>query len=85
MNVKLHTTDTIYATVRSGHETLVKLTLSGFGSIAELMKSICSRLTGVAGLVTVELRNSTLGWLERRAVRLRAVAKVEAPVQLTLF
>ena len=85
MNVQLHTTDTIYATVRSGHETLVKLTLSGFGSIAELMKSICSRLTGVAGLVTVELRNSTLGWLERRAVRLRAVAKVEAPVQLTLF
>lgn len=85
MNAQLHTTDTIYATVRSGHETLVKLTLSGFGSIAEVMKSICARLTGVAGLVTVELRNSTLGWLERRAVRLRAAAKVETPIQLTLF
>ncbi|MDE7472748.1 MAG: hypothetical protein K2M68_04090 [Muribaculaceae bacterium] len=86
MNTQIHTTDTVYATVRSGHETLVQLTLSGFGSIAELMKSICSRLHGVAGLVTVELRNSTLGWLDRRSLRLRAAAApAQAPVQLTLF
>ena len=87
MNTQLHTTDTVYATVLSGHRTLVQLTLSGFGSITELMKSICSRLHGVAGLVTVELRNSTLGWLERRSLRLSAtVAPVQsAPVQLTLF
>jgi len=83
MNTQLHTTDTIYATVISGGNTLVKFTLSGFGSISDLMRSICSRLVGVAGLVTVELRNSTLGWFERRSFRLRATG--HSPVQLTLF
>lgn len=83
MKAQLNTTDTIYATVTSGGNTIVKLTLSGFGSITDLMKSICGRLGGVAGLVTVELRNSTVGWLERRSLRMRAVA--QPPVQLTLF
>lgn len=83
MNTQLRTTDTIYATVTAGGNTLVKLTLSGFGSVADLMKSICGHLGGVAGLVTVELRNSTLGWLERRSLRLQA--RAQRPVQLTLF
>lgn len=84
MNTQLRSTDTLYATVKSGHNTLVKLTLSGFGSIAEVMKSICGSLSGIAGLVTVELRNGTLGWLERRSVRL-ALSEEDSPVQLTLF
>ena len=67
MNTQLRSTDTLYATVKSGHNTLVRLTLSGFGSIAE-----------------VELRNGTLGWLERRSVRL-ALSEENSPVQLTLF
>ncbi len=83
MDTDLRTTDTIFATVTSGGKTLVRLTLSGFGSVADVMKSVCGHLGGVAGLVTVELRNGTLGWRERRAVRMHAVAM--PPVQLTLF
>lgn len=82
-NVQLHSTDTVYATVSLPGGTLVRLTLSGFASISDLMKSICGRLKGVAGLVTVEIRNSTVGWLERRSVRLRSVPR--STVQLTLF
>ncbi|MDE6153768.1 MAG: hypothetical protein K2G21_06435 [Muribaculaceae bacterium] len=73
MNTQLRTTDIIYATVTAGGNTIVKLTLSGFGSFTELMKSVYGHLGGVAGLVTVELRNRTLGWVERRAVRMRPV------------
>lgn len=83
MNTQLRTTDTLFATVTSGGTTLVRLTLSGFCSMADVMKSICGHLGGVAGIVTVELRNSTLGWLQRRSLRLRAVT--HSPVQLTLF
>ena len=83
-NIQLRSTDTVYATVTvPGGSTLARLTLSGFVSVAEIMKSICGGLRGVAGLVTVEIRNSTLGWLERRSVRLRP--EPVSPVQLTLF
>ena len=49
--------------------------------MAELMKNICHRLAGLAGLVTIELRNSNGGWKERRSLRLRPVEAT----QLSLF
>ena len=81
MNTKLNNSDTIFATVTMRTKNIVRLTLSGFSSMVDLMKNICSRLDGVAGLVTVELRNSDGGWCERRSIRLR---RPEA-VQLSLF
>lgn len=83
MNTQLNSNDTIFATVISGGKTIVSLTLSGFTSMSDVIKLICNKLGEVSGLVTVELRNSTLGWLERRSLRLRSV--VRKPVQLTLF
>ncbi|MCM1449861.1 MAG: hypothetical protein NC082_05935 [Clostridiales bacterium] len=88
----INTTDTIHATVISGGNTIVTMTMSGYSSLSELMATICHKLAGVAGLVRVELRNSTLGWLEHRMLRLRAgVSGVSStttssmPVQLSLF
>lgn len=81
MTTILNDNDTIYATVIMHTRTIAQLTLSGFNSMTELMKTICSRLTGMAGLVTVELRNINGGWKERRSVRLR----VAEAVQLSLF
>lgn len=79
----LHITDTIYATVTVSGSTIAKMTLSGLSSMQELLKTVCNKLGDVAGLVTVEVRNSTMGWLERRMIRIAAPRRV--PVQLTLF
>ncbi len=81
MNAKLNNSDTIFATVTMQTRTIVKLTLSGFNSMVDLMKSICNQLSGVAGLVTIELRNTDSGWCERKSLRLR---RPEA-IQLSLF
>lgn len=81
MNTRLNNNETIFATVTMQARTVARLTLSGFTSMVELMKDICSRLSGVVGLVTVELRCSEGGWCERKSIRLR---RPEA-VQLSLF
>ena len=81
MTTQLTNNDTIYATVTFKAQTVAQLTLSGFSSMAELMKNICHRLAGLAGLVTTELRNSNGGWKERRSLRLRPVEAT----QLSLF
>lgn len=83
----IHTTDTIHATVTSpAGNMIITMTMSGYSSLTDLLQSICRRLTGVAGLVRVELRNSTLGWLERRSLRLGGKPAVSrGPVQLSLF
>lgn len=83
-NVMVRVSDTVFATVIASGSTIARMTLSGCASMAELIRSVCGRLSGMAGLVTVELRNSTMGWIERRSLRLVA-ARRQAPVQLTLF
>ena len=81
MTTQLTNKDTIYATVTLKAQIVAQLTLSGFSSMAELIKNICSRLAGIAGLVTIDLRNSNGGWRERRSLRLRPAEAT----QLSLF
>lgn len=80
--------DTIFATVSTGSNTILNHTLSGAASINDAIRIICRELAGYIGLVTVYLRNSTQGWLEKRVVRLTArhtPPAVATPVQLSLF
>lgn len=80
--------DTIFATVSAGTSTILNRTLSGAASINDAIRIICRELAGHIGLVTVYLRNSTQGWLEKRVVRLTARHPASAPatpVQLSLF
>ena len=69
--MSFYATDTIFATIMSGTNTLARLTLSGCTSMSEVMKSVMSKLQGVAGLVTVVLRNVTNGWSTRQALFVR--------------
>lgn len=65
-------TDTIFATVKRAGVTVARHTLSGFTSVADVMRQLCIMMRGDGyGLVTVELRNGTLGWSERRTLCLR--------------
>lgn len=82
--MSIHSSDTVYATIKAGGRTLATHTLTGFASMSELLTGLYRRLKGVAGLITVELRNGTAGLIERRTLMLRP-SSPSLPVQLTLF
>lgn len=70
MKGQMNNSDTIFATIRKAGSTLGRHTLSGFDSIGALLKEISGMHRGVSGLVTIELRNGTLGWTDQLNVRL---------------
>ena len=70
MDRKISTSDTIFATVKSAGVTIARHTLSGCTSVADAVRRLCGLLRG-AGLVTIELRNASLGWSQSRTFCLR--------------
>ena len=61
-------TDTIFATVSYCGSMIANMRISGAESMAHVMNAVRSRVGDVAGLVTVEPRNTSQGWNSRRAV-----------------
>lgn len=64
-------TDVIFVNVTAIGRQVFTATLSGIASEDEVMKAVVSRLQGVDGLLTVNLRNSSQGTVAKRVVRLR--------------
>lgn len=67
---KVNITDTIFATVKRAGVTMARHTFSGCNSIGDVISRLCLLLQG-EGLVTLELRNVTLGWSQSRTFCLR--------------
>ena len=61
-------TDTIFATVSYCGSMIANMRISGAESMAHVMNAVRSRVGHVAGLVTVDLRNTSQGWNSRRSV-----------------
>ena len=61
-------TDTIFATVSYCGSMIANMRISGAESMAQVMIAVRSRVGHVAGLVTVDLRNTSQGWNSRRSV-----------------
>lgn len=61
-------TDIIFARVSQCGRMVASLCLSGITSIQELYQRISERLGGHVGLITVQLRNGSQGWTDRRHV-----------------
>ncbi|MBD5213640.1 MAG: hypothetical protein HDS75_02290 [Bacteroidales bacterium] len=70
MKGNMNIEDTIFATIRKAGNTLGRHTLSGFDSVGAVLRELCGMHSGVRGLVTIELRNGTLGWSEQLNLRL---------------
>lgn len=64
-------TDVIFVNVMAVGRQVMTVTLSGNGSVEELMENIKGRLAGLDGLLTVNLRNSSQGTAAKRVLRLR--------------
>ena len=59
-------TDVIFARVTRCGQTLASLSLSGITSLQQLYMRIRTQLGTRLGLITIQLRNTTQGWSDRR-------------------
>ncbi len=81
--------DVIFATVSQHGCVLASLTLSGVTSLSDVMKHLRASVSGVVGMVTLQLRNMSQGWSQRTTF-VPASAPLgrsctRMPVQLSLF
>ena len=60
--------DIIFATVMQRGRTIQSLQLSGLNSFAELFQKIRNAIASSSGLITLQLRNGSQGWSQRRAL-----------------
>ncbi len=68
----IKSTDVIFATVIQRGVVLASLRLSGITSLPELLKKIMRTITGAVGITTIDLRNGSQGWQQRRTIMLTA-------------
>lgn len=61
-------TDTIFATVKLRGVTLASFTLRGMSSFSDVVRHVRSSVGDVAGLATLQLRNSSQGWSRSSAL-----------------
>lgn len=66
----ISSTDTIFATVKQRGSMIANLRLSGVESMAHVMREVRSHLGTVSGLLTIDLRNQSQGWMSRQSVML---------------
>ena len=63
--------DVIFVNVMAVGRQVMAVTLSGSTSVEELMAEVMGRLSGMEGLLTVNLRNGSQGTAAKRVLRLR--------------
>lgn len=71
MTTSILPSDIICATLRQRGVEVASLQISGVNSLAEILRRIPAALRG---LTTIDLRNRSQGWQQRRTVMLRPVA-----------
>lgn len=67
-------TDVVFATIIQRGRTLYSARISGMSSVAEVMKYLHSAVGKVAGMVTLNLRNSSQGWSTQTYLRIQRPA-----------
>lgn len=68
----INSSDIIFATVMQRGTTLASIRISGITSFAEILRHLRNILSGIMGMTTIDLRNGTQGWQQRRTVMLTA-------------
>lgn len=62
--------DVVFVSAVQYGRTVLEKSFSGFGSIAELLRTVRMCLGGLRGLVTINLRNRTCGQTAKRVMRI---------------
>lgn len=63
--------DVLYITILQRGATQMETTVTGMSSYGELMGAVRSLVPGMAGMATLNVRNTTCGWADRRMVVLK--------------
>lgn len=70
--MKVNSTDLFFATIIQNGRTLARISMSGMTSLADIFRYISRTIDNARGLVTLQLRNYTQGWNQRRSLLLAA-------------
>lgn len=55
-------TDILFAVVRRMGRTVYNSRLTGYESMADVLRDVHDALSGIGGIVTLQLRNGSQGW-----------------------
>lgn len=69
-DLSLSECDVVFVSVVQYGRTVLEKSFSGFGTLAELLRTVRVCLKGFGGLVTINLRNRTCGQTAKRVLRL---------------
>lgn len=73
--------DIIFATIYQRGRKVASIDISGVVSLNEIMKRLRGFLSRCVGMATLQLRNSSQGWVEQHSIMVKATEAV----QLSLF
>lgn len=60
--------DVLYITILQRGTTCIEATMTGMSSYSDVVGAVRSMAPGMAGMATLNVRNSTCGWADRRVV-----------------
>lgn len=80
----INNSDIIFATVQQQGNTILSLKFSGITSMSQIIKSLSEKLGNKMGLIKLNIRNRTQGWVYQQSLYLRNSTQV-TPAQLTLW
>ena len=63
--------DVLYITILQRGSTYMETTVTGLSSYGELIGAVRSLVPDMAGMATLNVRNSTCGWADRRHLVIR--------------
>jgi hypothetical protein len=75
--------DTIMASVTLRGKTLATINSNGFSSFSDVVSQLRAKAGSVAGIISINLRNFSQGWSEKRTLYI--TAPLAAGIQLSLF
>jgi hypothetical protein len=79
----INTSDTIMASAIHMGKTLATVNASGFASFGDVVAVLRAKAGTVAGMISINLRNFSQGWTEKRALYISTPRT--SGVQLSLF
>lgn len=68
----INLSDTLFVTLTQFGSVVINFSICGITSMAELLMAVRKKMSGRAGIVTMNLRNRTQGWSRTEALLLAA-------------
>lgn len=72
MALSINPTDILAVTYGRGSESPATITLSGAGSLGDVLRHVRAEAKGCSGLIKIMVRNRTQGWAQQHTILFKA-------------